>query len=560
MGERTVAATPYALGDTQTFQLDDKVLTAQLMGVTEHFYFWMEEGLDWDSAEIQAVADQVENDLLPPLLAFLAVPWPVGIDNDPHVTILHLASTDPEDELGFFDSMHQYPRTIVDVSNEQEMIFMNMRALRLGGELYLATLLHELEHLLHWLLDANEAVWLDEGLAQLTELHAGFHTAGADDYLQEPATALNAWEYDEDAIYAHYAAAYLFMTYFWEQLGDEAIPALLQQPADGLAGVRAALAEQRPGMTLEQFFADWTVANLLNDPLADPRYGYRHLRLGLPSFAARVKSPSFDFENRLAPFGVDYIAIHSAASLTLTLTAEATADLLPLTPRSGDKVWLALAADESDVQLTQALDLTGLSAATLQFWAWYDLEKGYDFAYVLVSADQGVTWELLRPQHARAGEFGLAFSGRSRDARDDVDGWVQERLSLNAYANRPILLRFEVLTDASTTRGGFALDDISLPELNYFDGAETIPDDRQSGGFVATGLTLPQPWLAQLVIHSDPPVVYPLALDALNQGTWTFQLDDQPATLIISPLNPFVPQPAAYQLHLTTSPTGGLSQ
>ena len=48
------------------------------------------------------------------------------------------------------------------------------------------------------------------------------------DYLGAPETRLNTWLPDGgDEIFAHYGAAYLFVVYFWEQYGDQAIQDLL---------------------------------------------------------------------------------------------------------------------------------------------------------------------------------------------------------------------------------------------------------------------------------------------------------------------------------------------
>lgn len=547
----TPPATLPNLGDTHLFRLDGRTLSATLMAVTPHLYFWVEEGLGWDSAETQTIADQVENDLLPQLLSLFQADWPIGLDKDPHVSVLHLDSADPDDELGFFDRLNQYPRALEPDSNEQEMIFMNMRALRLGERLYLATLLHELEHVIQWSLDANEALWLDEGLAQLTELYSGFNTAASADYLREPATPLNQWAYDDEAVYAHYAAGYLFAVYLWEQLGDAAIGYLMQQSADGLAAVQATLGHFRPETSLEEFLVDWATANLLNDPQLDRRYGYRRLRLGTPRPIDRMRGLPYERTGHLESLGVDYIALQASSPFSLTLAADTQTTRLPFPAHSGTQVWLAAPGDDSDAQLTHAFDLGDLTSATLQFWAWYDLETDYDFAYVLVSADHGSTWDVLDLQHAARGDFGPAFNGRSRDARDDVRGWVSESLSLNAYLGRPILVRFELLTDAATTGDGLALDDIAIPELRFFDDTESGPGAWRSLGFGLGGVSLPQNWGLRLVIDSDPPVVRPLTLDAYNQGEWVIDLHGQPATLIVMPLNPFTTHPATYWLRLT---------
>lgn len=46
--------------------------------------------------------------------------------------------------------------------------------------------------------------------------------------------------------------------------------------------------------------------------------------------------------------------------------------------------------DDSDATLTHDFDLSGVKNATLDFWAWYDLEEDFDYADVETSTDAGV--------------------------------------------------------------------------------------------------------------------------------------------------------------------------
>ena len=78
-----------------------------------------------------------------------------------------------------------------------------------------------------------------------------------------------------------------------------------------------------------------------------------------------------------------------------------------------------------------------------------DMEEDFDFAYLTISTDGGSSWELLSPDHATAGEFGPAFGGQSNDDPDNINGWIAESVSLNSFVGRPVLIRFEVLTDSA---------------------------------------------------------------------------------------------------------------
>ncbi|MCZ7671490.1 MAG: immune inhibitor A [Chloroflexi bacterium] len=74
-------------------------------------------------------------------------------------------------------------------------------------------------------------------------------------------------------------------------------------------------------------------------------------------------------------------------------------------------MWLANRANYSQAQLTRPVDLTGVNAATLNYKVFHEIERGYDFAYVAVSADNacpepcrsGRSWQpLTAPPHARS--------------------------------------------------------------------------------------------------------------------------------------------------------------
>ena len=48
--------------------------------------------------------------------------------------------------------------------------------------------------------------------------------------------------------------------------------------------------------------------------------------------------------------------------------------------------------------VTETVNLTSVAASSepkLTFWAWYQLEEGYDWAYALVSTDGGASWTSL---------------------------------------------------------------------------------------------------------------------------------------------------------------------
>lgn len=550
VGSRTVEAQAFQVGDRESFNTDDGLREAVLLAVTDHTYFWFESTLDYDQALIQRAAQQFEEEYYPAVAKLYGTDWQNGIDDDPRFSALHLDGYAEGNELGFFNSGDQYPRTVNASSNEQEVIYLNMENLRPGEPLYFGTLVHELQHLIQWHSDPNEPVWLSEGLAQFTELYVGLETVDTTiDYLSAPETKLNTWLYDAgDEIFAHYGAAYLFVVYFWEQFGDQAIQELMRHPADGLAGFSAVLAERDPATSLDQFVLDWATANYLDDQEHARGFGYEHLTLERAEIQEEIDQSPHETLQVIEQFGVAYVDLQIEGEHTLAFAGDSTVELVPATPYSGETMWYVPGLNELDAQLTASFDLTGLTSASLNFRAWYELEEDYDFAYVSASTDAGATWDLLMPAHAEAGEYGPALTGQSADLDGNRDGWVEESVSLDAYAGNPVLLRFEVLSDSAMAESGFAVDDITIPELVFYDDVENGPGSWQSRGFVRTGRQVPQIWRLNLIVNGPTPRVVALDLDDGSQGKWDLDFGDQGAVLVVTAQTPFVTSPTNYWL------------
>jgi hypothetical protein len=548
-GARIAPVPPPIIGAVRTFLTDDGPVLAELLAMTEHAYFWAEISLGLSAAAVELAAGQFEAEYYSEITDLFGTEWQPGMDGDVRFGILHLDGFEDDSELGFFESRDEYPRSVAPDSNEQELLYLNMHMLELGSELYFGTLVHELQHLVHWRLDTNESAWVNEGLSQWAESYAGLNTVDTvADYLASPDTALERWEYgDRPAKYAHYGASYLFMVYLSEQLGQAAVADLARLPADGLAGVQGVLDRYRPGASLGSFIGDWVAANALDSLAAGDPYGYRTLDVGPPALLGPVEVPS-ETSALVNQFGTDYYALQLSGKATVQFQGEALAGLVPRPPTEGQMIWLAPGRDQTDYRLTGSVDLRHLESATLTFWAWYDLEDGYDFAYVTISTDNGRSWQLLSPLRARAGEFGPALTGASAAAEGNALGWVFERVVLDAYAGQRALLRFEVLTDGSVAGRGFAVDDIAIVQAGYLRDAEEPAAEWLGEGFVRTTWQVPQSWSVQLIRGDGDPWVQQLDLDDENAGQWTVDLGADHSVIAVTALTPFAAGPGGYTL------------
>jgi hypothetical protein len=541
---RTVNAPPRAVGDRLTFTLPERDIETELVLITENALFWLETTLDHDPEKLAAVGQRLETTLYPAISAIFGQEWRPGVDNDPRFSLVHFEGGTDVTELGFFDSTNQFPRDFDPVSNEQEVVFMNMTSLTFGEDLYYGTLVHELQHMIQWHNDPNETVWLDEGLAQVAELVVGFYTSESADYLENPAIALEGWEYDDDVIYAHYAASYLFATWFWEQLGDEALAALAHDSANGLQSVARVLAQFRPEQTVQQFLADWAVANLLDNPEKYPPYGYRLLRLNRPTPHARVRAVPWELSADLPSFGVHYLDLRATGSYTLTFAGDTWLDLVPTQSPTRQPLWLAPGFDNLNSTLTRRIDLRGTSNPALTFSLWFDLEEDYDFAFVTLSADNGRTWEPVATKQSIETPYGPGYTGLSSDRRGHSKGWLHDQISLARHTGSEVLVRFELLTDSGIPSAGLAVTALTLTE----EGAGTRESaDWQPDGFLYGSPQIPRQWHVQVVQEG---VVTPLPLNSYNQGQLPLTVGAQGATIIIMPQTPSVTTHSTYWLRL----------
>ena len=122
-----------------------------------------------------------------------------------------------------------------------------------------------------------------------------------------------------------------------------------------------------------------------------------------------------------------------------------------------------------DQYLTHQFDLTSATGdVTLSFRHKYDMESGYDYAYVEVSDDNGLTWSTLK-----------SYTGNSHI-------WKRVRaLDLTAYQDKTILLRFRFNSDYSysdgdgdyNSDGAWYIDEVKITD----DLGELFYDDMESG-------------------------------------------------------------------------------
>ncbi len=576
----------YPVGTKRTFHVsnvdsDEQFdITAVLKYKTPHVYMWVEEGARVNEERLRKAADLFEQHTYPTDREFFGSEWTPGVDGDPHLSILHarnLGST----VAGYFSSPDSYVSTVRPDSNEMEMFYINLDNVNVGDDFYNGVLAHEFQHMIHWNNDRNETTWLNEGCSELAmalndRAYPGKHydVGGSDrSYTSHPDTQLDSWpEGSAGDASNNYGASYLFMEYFLDRFGEAATKELVSSPLNGMEGFDAVLQDLGTGLTHKDIFADWAIANLLDNPdLADGRYGYHAIDPRTPKRSASYELDDLPVTKRadVRQYGVDYIEIKGDAPVHFTFTGSTQNRLLSTDAHSGQYLWWSNRADESDTSLTRLVDLRGAQSASLDFWEWYHIEEDWDYAYVVVgtTADgtiptdlgsDAIHWTIVdQPQgehctteNPNGNSYGCGITGSS-------NGWEQAHVDLSAYTGQQIALRFEYITDAAVNQAGFAVDDLTLT----VDGNPVFSDDVESNdsadwiaqGFVRHANVLPQEWIVQLVMYGHTPQEQRLLMLDDTSGEWDIPLsaEHSRAVIVISAIAPVTTEPASYEYTLT---------
>lgn len=549
-----------ALGDSQDFWLHDISgqayfsVTARLEAIGPEAYLWVQSDQAFDPAALERGALAFSEEVLPAVRSVFGSEWSPGIDGDPRLHILH---HEPIAGIaGYFYSADEYPRAVEPHSNQREMFYINLAAATPGSFDYLSLLAHELQHMIHWNRDRDEAVWVNEGLSELSALVAGYRGQTGAAFMEQPDTALMEWQHETGANGPHYAAAFSFLAYLRQRYGDALIQAIVAAPGNGAHGIEEALAAVGAEADFEQVFLDWTAANLVHAPGRGPlgrRYGYGDLAIGR---AQPLPLPAEGVQETVQPFGTDAFevtALVREGRLALDFDGDPRVGLLEASAESGGPVWWSNRGDNMSSRLTRRLDLRGTQTAALELDLWHSMEPHWDYAYIQVSPDGGATWQALptsrsSDENPNGNNFGAGITGES-------GAWLSETIDLGAFAGREILLRIEALTDDAVNQSGIAL---RAPRLRTDAGLAALADEGwEAEGWLHLDPVLPQRWGLQTIVlpadlerRTEGLVVrrHPVAPD----GSASIALEGIPpdARVIVtaSALTPATRQPAAYRL------------
>lgn len=557
-------AEPISVGTVDTFwvsnvdTIENFEVQAEMIYATDHVYFWVEQGVDFDLDDLKALVDDFEEGAYPTNRSFFGSEWSPGVDGDVHLYIIY-ATNLGSSVAGYYSSADELSPLAHQYSNGHEMFYLSADNVELWEEFTYSVLAHEFQHMIHWSLDRNEESWLNEGFSELASHLSGFDVGGWDyAYASEPDLALTYWPTSGGA---HYGQAFLFVTYFLDRFGPEATQAVVANPKNGLDSIDRTLdvmglVDNKTGepITADDVHRDWAIAMLVNDPsIYDGRYTFHSYVAPQVSFSDQFADcPIGPQERQVNQYGIDYIQIECEGTYSLSFDGASVVPVLPGEAYSGDFTFWSNRGNESDMTLTRAFDLRQVEGPIdASYWVWYDIEEGWDYLYLEVSTDGGDTWQILETPSSTAEDlsgnsFGWAYTGYSGGG--DEPRWIQETVDLSEFAGQEILLRFEYITDAAVNGDGLLLDDFSIEAIDYFENYETDEGGWQAAGFVRLYNRLPQTYRVVLIEQGREIEVRELTLDENNHAEIEITFDEgtRAAVLIVAATTRHTWQPAAY--------------
>ncbi len=506
--------------------------------VSPHAYWYVEKGQPVLQRDLLEASREFEDRIYPRVTAAFGREWSPGVDNDPHLNIIHARL---QGVAGYYSSSDEHPEEVNPYSNEREAIYINTRSLSVGGQSYLEVLAHELQHAIHWNGDFSEDTWVNEGLSELAVTVAGYRSSSLFRFMRLPTVSLVHWPLDNTNISAHYCGASLFMHYQAEHYStDNDLRPLVSDPADGISGINSYLENQGYNTNFRQVFSDWVVANLLDEEQGRYSYGNLDVQATIGKFLDHFSQ----IDSEIPQYSAEYIQLDSLAG-PIRIRFEGVSENRLLSVDVGDHgCWWSNSGDSISSSLTHSVDLRNQAQATLSYQVWYSVEEDWDYGYLQVSSDGGLTWDILETPNTSldnpiGNSFGPGYTG-------DSHGWITERIDLSPYAGREILVRFHYITDDAVNGAGMCFRNITIPEAGLLENDQ----DWQAGGFILTDNRVKQDYQVKVIQVGVEDQVLAIPLDANNSGELVIPAPHNLNRLVVAvaALAPKTLQPAPYTL------------
>jgi hypothetical protein len=355
---------------------------------------------------------------------------------------------------------------------------------------YDSTIAHEFQHNIHRDYQDEPAAFMNEGCSMYAELVCGYgvETAYFNSFFATPDNSLTMWGDQGDInIIADYGQAALWTIYLSDHYGGGPfITTYVQNGIPGIEGINQALDDWGWVESFFDVFHDWRLANLLRD-VSGP-YSYSSIDLNDPEvipvrmyhvpglqwtegtdFGNTITILGYDtYISRVGSCGTDYFTLDRGFGQPRALNFDGDDVAIygwEMTPYG----WYSGQGNLMN-ELIYGEAYVDPADPTLTMTTYWDIEDYWDFGFVQVSTDGGMTWTSLENEYT-------TFDHDSRAHPDiianlpgltswsmfiDPDGWITMSFDLSAYADNTILIGFRYMTDWFTTYEGWYISEAAV--------------------------------------------------------------------------------------------------
>jgi hypothetical protein len=395
--------------------------------------------------------------------------------------------------------------------------------------LYEGVFAHEYQHLLESYEDPDEVNWINEGLSDWAQSLVGYVTPstpvteiGFDSHIQcflgwlsvqtaanpipyiaGPENSLTRWgDQGDDEILCDYGAAYTMMEFLHGRYGTAFMSALHDDDGNGFVGLQDVLDQTgNSKVKASEVLHDWSLMVALDGLIDDGA------KINGPVKEKNVTAPTLDatinwdnpeaYNTPGAPSnGADYVRLRDGSGKylsgsnisSLSFQGQSTLPSLPVqwsvdtAPPLGGVDGPALysgAGNNRDEAIVKEVAVPTGAGATVTFDALWNEELGWDFGFVQISTDGGLTYQSVACTDTTTDHD----PGALPTAVENVPGftgfpgaWQQETCSLAAYAGQTVLLAFRTFNDpaslgqSGTVPPGFWVDNVAVGGTSLSDG------------------------------------------------------------------------------------------
>lgn len=120
-------------------------------------------------------------------------------------------------------------------------------------------------------------------------------------------------------------------------------------------------------------------------------------------------------------------------------------------------------SNQSSIVTTTSVDLSNSVYAHIEYYAKWALETNFDYVQILVSSDNGNTWDPLASQHTSVGS---TFQDQGNPIYHGFQNeWVHEVVPLTNFLGETIKVKFELMSDGALNFDGFYFDDFKIIKI-----------------------------------------------------------------------------------------------